>query len=441
MSDVDNAASSPSLRMFVLPHGPVPVGSSVEVIVEVVAPADCGWQGCLTLDLGPKRMAELPVALVRGERSVVRHRLTPDVAGRHNVVATAGRTATFELVEAAAVSTRAVPWFGGGWLDPGALSPTKGYGFSPDAQAEDLACMVDTMADVGMGTIVITYVEYTGGFYYPSDIEFFDRDVGHVTQGNHLDWDYVGTVMDVADRRDLRVMLGVGRGGDTPLLWEFEADDWDDRNAEAIELGSRVGAELFSRYGHRQSFGGWYLTHEMNDLARASAYYDPLARALRSHCNAAPVMVAPAGTPIISRDLLAASEVDAFAYQDAVGAGYIPYEYTWDPQRRIETLDEVYAGYSEAHRGSRKQMWADLEVWEMDGSNGYSEAYPPAWDRVQQQLEVASRHVDFVTAYEWSGFMEHDGQRSRRATRAGHQLFAGYRDHATVAREKALGRA
>jgi hypothetical protein len=353
---------------------------------------------------------------------------SPELAGEHRIEARAGTTAVEATVCAHDVETGALPWFQAAWVDPGGYGPT-GYEFDVAPGRDDVTTMLEAMRDLGMSMVVVTYVEYTGAFYYPSELSFFDRDMGRVARGMHLDFDLVGAVLDDADRLGLHVILGLGRGGDTPLLWEFDEPDWDARNAEAIAIGTAVADELWDRYGHHASLYGWYLTHEMNDLRRSAAYYDPLARHLHSLAPEKPVMVAPAGTPVLDAATLEASEVDVFAYQDAVGAGYVPYEYTWDPERRIAQLDETYSAYRAAHAGTSKHLWADLEIWEMDGSQGYSSSYPPPPGRVLRQLEAAARHVDVVTAYEWTGFVAPPTAGATRTDPRARELYEGYREY------------
>ena len=62
-------------------------------------------------------------------------------------------------------------------------------------------------------------------------------------------------------------------------------------------------------------------------------------------------------------------------------------------------LDEVYADYQRRHQGTRKHLWADLELWEMAGPD-YGHAYPAPWSRVARQLAAECRygHVPMHTA-------------------------------------------
>jgi hypothetical protein len=330
---------------------------------------------------------------------------------------------SLEVVES---GTTALPVLQGVWIEPfAALRASEGA----DAATieRNIRASVDAMKRLGMNVLVIAYVEYHGTFFYPSHIEFFDRDAKRLSRGKDCPFDVVGTILSQADKNGMHVFLGIGRGGDTHLLWEFEKEGWHERNAEAIALGKRVAKELWERYGHRPSFYGWYFTHEMNDLAKASAYYNPLADYCHSLSPDKPVLVAPAGTPIIDRKSLSESRVDIFAYQDAVGAGYVPYRYTFNPEKRMAVLDDIFARYKDWHAGTRKHLWSDLEIWEMDGSQGYGGAYPAPFSRVKKQIEIESRFVEMLTGYAYFGFMQPPVRNGPRAVpRRAVRLFEEY---------------
>jgi len=293
-------------------------------------------------------------------------------------------------------SARAGPrFFQAGWIDPGALLP----GLYPAAgvpSAADLRAKVAAMHEVGMDMIVVTYVEgamFGWGPFYPSAIPELGPPV--------LGFDVVETILDEADARGMHVFLGLGRGS-APLVFfppDLVAIDG------AVDLGTRVADELMQLYGHHASLYGWYLTHEMNYLAGASLYYDAMGLALDAHGAEKPLLVSPSGTPIVTTTEIAGSEVDIFAYQDAVGAGYVPYVYTFDPQQRIAMLDQVFGSYAALHAGTDKHLWSNTECWEMAGPL-YANPYPAAWPRLRQQLKIERRHAPVLTTYEFVGFME-----------------------------------
>jgi hypothetical protein len=313
---------------------------------------------------------------------------------------------------------RAVPLLQIGWMDPGAV---KGYS-KHTVTERDLRAAVDAYRDLGMTALIITYPEsiYSGSaVYYPSRA-FADY-------GSTVEFDVVGTILNQASKNGQKVFVGLGRGPDLLLTWTGFDDP--DRIRTALAHSMKTATELWALYSHEPSFYGWYLTHEANDIAQASrAYYNPMVDFLHTFEADKPVLISPSGTPILSREILAASKVDIFAYQDAVGSGYIPYENTFDPQRRIKMLKDVYASYADAHRESGKHLWANLEIWQMDGPE-YGNSYPPKFERVQAQLDIEKDYVDVITTYELLGFMERPDSEVALGGQRASDLFEAYRSY------------
>jgi hypothetical protein len=417
-----------SVGFTVVPPGPVSDRAEVEARVGLVNAADGEQQARVVISCDGRRLLTETVTVPpRGGRLVRTwwpaaghagaHVLSCRVAQGDSVVAR-GRW-PLRVVPA---DTPALPVFQGGWLDfLGLLSNV--YPRNRDAAEQDLRDVIDAMHGLGVGTVIVTYVEFQGRFFYPSRLRFHDRDMRAEAAGNWLPYDAVEAVLSQADRRGMHVFLGLGRGGDMGLMATGVHEP--DRLRQAVGTSRSVAAELWERYRHHRSLYGWYLTHEMHDLASASAYYDPVADFCHALAPDKPVLVAPDGTPVTGPDTLAASHVDIFAYQDAVGAGYVPYEYTYDPERRLASLEQVYADYAQRHRGIGKHLWADLEIWEMAGPD-YGNPYPPAWSRVARQLAIETRHVEMVTAYEFLGFMEAPGSSWRLQDRRAEALYRGY---------------
>jgi len=327
-------------------------------------------------------------------------------------------------LEVIACETRALPLLQMGWLDPGAVPSTPSEADSKQrAMTEtNLRNAIDRYRDVGITGLIITYPEdiYSGGGpYYPSRV--------FVEHRKQAAFDVVGTILNQASKNGQHVFVGLGRGADLLLTWTGFDDP--DRKQAALAHSMKTATELWFLYGHEPSFYGWYLTHEANDIAQASrAYYNPMVDFLRTFEADKPVLISPAGTPILSRDIIAKSKVDVFAYQDAVGSGYIPYENTFDPQRRIKMLEGVYTSYADAHRDSGKHLWANLEIWQMDGPE-YGNSYPPKFERVREQLQIAQRHVDVVTTYQLIGFIDPSDSELVVGGQRAIDLFESYRSY------------
>jgi hypothetical protein len=307
-------------------------------------------------------------------------------------------------------------FFQAGWIDPGALVPGL-YPALGAPTALDLRAKIALMDAVGMDMVVVSYVEgamFGWGPFYPSALPELGTPA--------LPFDVVGTILDEADARGMHVFLGLGRG---PAPLTFFPPDLP-AIGDAVDLGTQVADELMALYGHHESLYGWYLSHEMNFLEGASLYYDAMGLALDAHGPERPLLVSPSGTPIATPAQIAQSEVDVFAYQDAVGAGYVPYVYTFEPWQRIATLDDVFGAYVDLHAGTGKHLWANTECWEMAGPL-YAEAYPAAWPRLHTQLELERRYAPVLTTYEFVGFMESEHSPVQLGGPAAVALYTDYR--------------
>ncbi len=299
-------------------------------------------------------------------------------------------------LEVSPCETRALPLIQGVWYDPGMIT-FGGYG-PQGATEDDIRGSVDAIKRLGANILIISYVESSslssenseGLVYYPSSIERdFLKPAG-------LDFDPIEAILLQADDNDMHVFIGNGRGGDLYLLWNGFGDV--ERTQRAIDLGVEMANELWDRYGHHPSFYGWYFAHEADDIAQASAYYNPLADHCHSLAPDKPVMVAPAGAPTISPDILRDSHVDIFAYQDSVGYGYKDLKATWDPEVRIADLPEIYRHYREMHEGTGKHLWSDLEIWRGSGDPKIG-SRPAKIDEVKRQIAIEAKYVETITAY------------------------------------------
>ncbi len=405
-------ATGPAASLTVVPPGPLLPQSRVEIRVALHNPSAAAVAVRVRLSVvagaASRPVGDETVTVPAGTARLSSAWWTPgDALGALTVQArldvTGGRARTLSWpLTVLPGTTCAPPWLQGAWLDPLGLLNSV-YPRSREVTEQDVRDLVSSLARLGVRALVLTYVEYQGHFFYPSRITFQDRDMQREAAGQWLPFDVLEAVLSQADRQGMHVFLGLGRGGDTQLLWGGLRDR--ERLAAALDLGCRVAAELWERYGSHASFYGWYLTHEMDDLNAAAAYYDPIADACHALAPDKPVMVAPAGTPVISRELLAASHVDIFAYQDAVGAGYRPGEYTYHPETRLAVLDEVFASYRDGHAGVSKHFWADLELWQMAGPT-YAAPFPAEFARVARQIASEARYASFLTGYEVSGFLQ-----------------------------------
>lgn len=336
-------------------------------------------------------------------------------------------------------TTRALPVLTAGWVEPGAYLEGVYAQSRPIVQA-DVVADVDAMHAVGIDTIVIAYSEYIangwGAFYDSDNPELLPHALG---------FDVVGTLLDAAEVNGQHVYVGLGRGWDVYLAYLGLGDPA--RVASGLEHSFEVADELWDLYGDSDAFYGWYVTHETADIAAASVLFDPLADYLRTKSPDKPVLLAPSGTPVASASTIGASAVDVFAYQDAVGAGYIGpdasclpscvgphgtftsgYAYTFNPYNRIADLEALFSLYESWHVGNDKIIWADLESWEMAGP-AYSGAYPATTQRLVDQIAAEAPYVDVLSVYAWPGFFAPSDSTLEHGGQAAIDLYTGYANY------------
>lgn len=260
---------------------------------------------------------------------------------------------------------------------------------------------VEEMADLGLDTVVIMSVALAGKAFYPSRL-MPQRWRPMAAQ------DPLEAVLRAADRRSLAVYVGVGFfQEDTGALLGGE---------EEHRLREGVPRELADRYGHHESFAGWYLPVEEGIRGRFSDAYRRYTEELSSSCLRAaslPILIAPYGTRTVQADERFVAQlrdlpVTYIAYQDEVGV----------EKTQVGELDAIYRRLAEAHRQAGRPLWTDLELFRSQGRVYHSPLLPAPPARVLAQLEAESPHVDKVLAYQFLGLVNPPDSRA----------FAGHED-------------
>lgn len=370
--------------------------------------------------------SECPKVEAHGEELLTGPIVVTDCSGDFDVeyeASTPGeqKLAGKQRISVIASDLPAVPLCQVAWLEPAAIA-SDGYEHKRPIEESDLRAMISSLNDIGIRCLIVAYPEMvyaSRGAFYPSE-QYADRP-------RDPTFDVIGTILGAAEDNGQKVILGLGRGPDLYLTW----DAWESpqRLATGIQVSKATADELWKLYGKSPAFYGWYLSHEANDIARASKhYYNPVIKHLRKLAAEKPVLISPSGTPEISAEILEQCDADIISYQDAVGPGYIPYTYTWNPERRLKMLPEVYAEYAKVHRQARQQLWSTVEFWEMAGPN-YGRAYPANFERVQRQILTECSYVNVLTAYAALGFLEHPDSTVALGGRRAQRLYTDYRTY------------
>lgn len=359
---------------------------------------------------------------------------------------------TMTVIETSSTN-RAVPLVTTAFIDPGAFVDGV-YASQRVPTQQDVRDEIDALNATGIKTVILTYAEYVlngWGAFYPSQIDELTDQVTLV--GNTaptvlvepVNFDFLGTVLEQAELNGQKVFIGIGRGTDAWITFDTRA--WlrpESQSAlnpvylqEHVDFAKEVTDEIYSLYKDYDSFYGWYISHECQDITWANYFYNPVADYMHAISPEKPVLVSPAAvTPWLivnqMRAALSDSSADIFSYQDSVGAGYdeTTFTYTYNPQIRINQMDAMYQKYLTEHQNTtkNKHFWANIEAWEMAGP-AYTNAYAAAYSRYKQQLDIVSKYVDSVSSYESGGFLESPASTVKLGGQPAVDLYTNYKNY------------
>ena len=260
--------------------------------------------------------------------------------------------------------------------------------------AEQWEAKIDELASVGMRYIVlldtaIVYDEYSESYFETDIFPFADMACK----------DPMGAVLTAADRNGMKVFVSCGFYGNCyRALNNMTSPEVTERAFKAME-------QLWEKYGHHESFYGWYFPDEtciaghfhpdfMDYVNRYSAHARKIAPGTKT-------LIAPYGTRILVTDeeyiqQLRNLDVDIVAYQDEVGVKKTP----------VDRTERIFERLRKAHdKAGRAELWADIELFTFEGAVYNSALIPADFRRVKKQLENAAPYCDKILCYQYPGIM------------------------------------
>ncbi len=280
----------------------------------------------------------------------------------------------------------------GSWFEFQHHSTVEGVDWNPACAAftcQQWDAKIREIADVGMEYLVLMCTALYFRSFFPTTI---------FPQWKLACSDPLEAVLSAAEKYGVKFFIGGGFYG-----------DWQSPNIisdpQAARYRLQAIEEITKLYGHHRSFYGWYWPNE----AFINRYFSEefiqyvntcsrLARQLTPHAR---IMIAPYGTRVAVPDdkyvrQLASLDADIIAYQDEVGVR----------KSKVEETPAFYEGLRKAHdRAQRAAIWADVEIFEFEGTVYQSALLPASFDRVLRQLAVVSPWVDKILVYQYQGMM------------------------------------
>ncbi len=226
-------------------------------------------------------------------------------------------------------------------------------------------------------------------------------------------------IFDEADKCSVKIFLGNGFYGD----WRKASENI--KSERVLALSFQAMDELSALYGHHQSFYGWYFPDEtciiLNYSKSFTRYVNLCSERCRSITPEKKILIAPYGTNLALTNerfvrTLAELDVDFVAYQDEVGVR----------KTKVERTKRIFERLRQAHdKAGRSELWADIELFDFEGTVYKSALVPAAFERIEKQIENVAAYADKILCYQYIGMMNPDSS----------DAFSGHPDSARLFRE------
>jgi hypothetical protein len=280
--------------------------------------------------------------------------------------------------------------------------PSQNWG--PDDWARDF----DAMAAVGIDTVILIRAGYRDRATFDSEVLRRHRDMLPAYG------DLVDLFLREAGRRDMDLFFGTYDAG---TFW----DEGDYRTEVAVNRD--FCAEVAERYGDRDAFAGWYISHEINAYDdEMLAVYEELADHLRG-LKDVPLLMSPyvKGVKQFGDEAFTLEEhLDSWEHAFARLEGCVDIVAFQDGNVPLPALPR----YLEAHQelGARHGLttWSNVESFDRD----VRIKFPPIdFRKLRYKIEqAAAAGVDKLITFEFSHFMSPNADHP-----AAHRLHRRYR--------------
>ncbi|RED93608.1 DUF4434 domain-containing protein [Marinoscillum furvescens] len=258
----------------------------------------------------------------------------------------------------------------------------------------------DHMKAIGIDTVIIIRCGYGRFITYPS--KYLQENYGCYRPSEDL----VELFLDLAAERNMKLFFGLYDSGH---YWQT-----GDLHHE-IESNKYVIDEVWSTYGHKKSFGGWYISTEISRKTKgAIEAFSTLGKQCKDMSGGLPTLISPwvdgkkavmASSSSLSKEDAVSLEthqrewdeifdgikdaVDIVAFQD----GHLDYDELADFLQVNKELADKYGMTS----------WTNAESFDRDMPIKF---LPIKFDKLRLKLEAAAKAgVDKAITFEFSHFM------------------------------------
>lgn len=240
---------------------------------------------------------------------------------------------------------------------------------------------------IGIDTVIIIRAGYRNKCIFPAktipDLLPIYDDVGEI-------------FYSLADKYALRVFFGTYDSG---FHW-IRRNWWKE-----VEINKAFLEEAVKRYGHHESFAGWYLSHE---TGRNDMHIIELFNHLGKHCKSLanfPVLISPypQGAKQLGENALTLDE--SFDHWDRIFSdtkGAVDICAFQDGQVHYQELPRFIEGIAKLGKKHGVTIWSNLESFDRD----MPIKFPPAdWRYLRFKLETAAKVAEKIITFEFPHFM------------------------------------
>lgn len=287
-----------------------------------------------------------------------------------------------------------LPHIGGAWTGIVHWSDLEGKYWNENLRRftdEDWKKHIDSMHKIGMDTVVIQMSAWEKKVFFPSKIIPSKWDFAAI--------DPIEAILSQADKNGMSVFMPYGLQG-----YDFYfGPDNPDLSEEEMNEEKMLISELWERYGHHNSFYGWYASIEASFmLDNRARYIDETSKHCKALCPNKPVMIAPYYARDYAKieylgEILKKFDFDILAYQDGIGPGRVP----------MDKVGKSFYDLYEVHKRAGKHLWADEEIWRFEnGGDKQSALIPAEFDEMLKVLFYEHFSVEKVLCYQYTGLFD-----------------------------------
>lgn len=265
---------------------------------------------------------------------------------------------------------------------------------------EDWEKDFQTMRSVGIDTVILIRSGHRRWMTYPSKV-LAEREGGHLPP-----LDLVDLYLELAGKYGMKFFFGTYDSG---RYWH------QGQHRQEMEINRAVVEEVWQAYGHRQAFGGWYLSQEVSRATgKIIDIYAGMGRFCKDISGGLPVLISPyidgvkavnAFGPQLTRaenigveqhakewdEILSGigGAVDIFAFQD----GHCDYH----------ELSEFLAANKELGERYGMDCWTNCESFDRDMPIKF---LPIKWEKMRLKLLAAEQAgITKAITFEFAHFM------------------------------------